>query len=148
MKKNSRETFYSLLSEWYQAWNDHNFEAVLNLFHDEIIFEDWNGHNIKGKRSLRRAWKNWFKNHGDFIFQEEETIIDEESQKVTFSWKLTWPSRFGGKNQKETISGVDILHFYQGKIIRKNTFSKLFINIEKKKIHLKTLSTIPSSKKS
>ncbi len=119
----SRLEFTQVLQKWYQAWNDHNLKDVMNLFHDNIVFENWDGVIVKGKKKLQRAWTPWFKNHGDFHFIEEETFIDEIEQKVLFCWKLIWPSR-QKKNKTETVYGVDVMHFNDRKIIKKTTFAK------------------------
>ena len=130
----SRLGFKQVLKKWYRAWNDHNLKEVVDLFHDDIIFENWDGVTISGKKKLQRVWASWFKNHGNFCFIEKETFIDEIDQKVLFSWKFTWPSRQNNSNKTETIYGVDILHFSDNKIIRKNTFSKKKIECDGQKI--------------
>ena len=133
----SNEDFYPLLRRWYQAWNDHNLDGVMTLFHDDIVFVNWDGAMVKGKKSLQRAWTPWFENHKGFSFIENETFIDVDQQKVLFGWELIWPSRIGNGDKTEKRYGVDILHFHQGKILKKNTFSKTFINIDGKRIILK-----------
>ena len=119
------------LDRWNRAWDDHDLEGVMALFHDEILFENWTGAKVKGKDALRKAWTPWFKNHGGFRFIEEETFIDEVAQKVLYRWRLDWPCMEKGHEGKpETRRGVDVLHFQDGKIIRKLTYSKTTVEIE------------------
>ncbi len=133
----SKNDIRNVLSEWYKAWNDHNLDNVIALFHDGIIFQSWTGAEIKGKKALRRAWSQWFNNHGGFRFTEKETFIDEEVQKALYSWNLEWPSsEIKHKGQYETRDGVDVLHFKDGKIIQKQTYSKTLINIGGKSVLL------------
>jgi len=79
--KFSREEISRVLRKWYIVWNDHDFEGVMELFHEDILFENWTGGKAKGKEVLRKAWEPWFANHGDFRFTEEETFVDEKEQK-------------------------------------------------------------------
>lgn len=126
----SKNEIKNSLSRWYQAWNRHDLDGVMTLFHEEILFENWTGGRAEGKNNLRRAWAAWFQNHGDFRFSEEETFIDVDAQKALYRWQLDWPSFEKGHEGKQEIRrGVDILHFQDGKIIRKLSYSKTTIQI-------------------
>ena len=127
----SRKEIGTILSEWLRAWNEHDLDRVMDLFHDEVIFENWTGARVKGKRALGRAWAPWFANHGGFRFVERETLIDEIAQSVLLRWRLEWPSQTRGYEGKlERREGVDVLHLSEGKIIRKLTFSKTAVEID------------------
>ncbi len=133
----SRQEIRKALAKWNQAWDEHNLDGVMGLFHEEILFDHWTGAKVKGKEALRQAWESWFKNHGNFRFIEEDTFIDEAEQKVLFRWQLEWPSTekgYGGK--PECRRGVDVLHFRDGKIFQKFTYSKTTIEIERKRVKL------------
>jgi ketosteroid isomerase-like protein len=135
----SRKEIKELLARWERAWNEHNLDEVMNAFHDEVLFENWTGRKIKGKLNLRRVWAPWFENHGGFRFIEEETFIDEPQQKALFRWQLEWPSSEKGyEGRTERRQGVDVLHFQDGTIIQKLTFSKTIIEIDGKKVQLLT----------
>ena len=123
--------------EWLNAWNDHNLDGVMKFIHEEIIFDNWNGRIISGKAALEKSWSAWFMHHGNFKFYKEDVFIDEKEQKMTFTWLLEWPSfekNFTGKAEKRR--GVDILYLKEGKIYRKNTYSKTVIEIDEKKVSL------------
>ena len=127
----SRQEIEDALKEWNLAWDRHDLDGVMQLFHDEIVFENWTGGKAVGKEALRKAWAPWFANHGGFRFTEEETFIDEEEQKVLYRWELQWPSfEKGYAGKPERRRGVDILHFQDGKIIKKLTYSKTTILID------------------
>ena len=120
-----------LFNEWFIAWNKHDLEAVMNLLHDEIVFENWNGAKIVGKKLLKKAWTLWFSNHGNFKFSEEGLFFDANEQKMVFLWKLEWPSRLTNyKGKNEIRHGVDVLYFKDGKLIQKHTYTKTTIQIE------------------
>jgi hypothetical protein len=118
------------LKEWLNAWDEHNLDKVMEVMHDEVIFENWTGTVVSGKEKLRKSWIKWFKNHNGFKFSEEDIFIDEYEQKVLFQWKLEWLS-FEKEYQgaKEIRRGVDIIHFLNGKIYRKSSYSKTTIQI-------------------
>ncbi len=133
-----REDIQEILNEWYRAWNDHDLDAVMQLFHNDVFFENWTGGRVKGKEALRRAWESWFANHGDFKFIEEETFIDETTQKALYRWALEWPSHERGfDGGRERRRGVDVIHFRDGKIINKITYSKTCLDIDHKRVLLR-----------
>ncbi len=133
----SREDIKDALNQWNLAWNNHDLDGVMQLFHDEILFENWTGGKAKGKDAVRKAWTPWFANHGGFRFIDEETFIDEKEQKVLYRWLLEWPSiEKGYEGKPEKRRGVDVLHFQDGKIIKKLTYSKTTIDIDGEKVQL------------
>lgn len=133
----SREELINTITQWEFAWNDHDINGVVALFHDDVYFEHWYGARVQGKKALRDAWAPWFANHGGFRFTTEELIVDESSQKVLYRWKLNWPSlEKGYEGKPEMRRGVDVLHFHDGKIIKKITYSKTSIEIDGKRVRL------------
>ena len=133
----SKVEIYKLIKAWLIAWDEHNLEGVMELIHDEIVFENWTGAIVSGKKNLQRSWVPWFLNHGNFKFFEEDIFIDEPAQKVLFSWRLEWPSpEIHYKGNPEVRHGVDVLHFKEGKICKKYSFSKTTIQIDLKSITL------------
>ena len=125
------------LDKWNQAWDAHDLEGVMALFHDDVLFENWTGGRAEGKEAVRKAWTPWFENHGGFRFTPEDTFIDEDEQKVLYRWQLDWPSfEKGFDGEPETRRGVDVIHFQDGKIIKKLTYSKTTIEIKGERIRL------------
>ncbi|MCP3900413.1 MAG: nuclear transport factor 2 family protein, partial [Desulfobacteraceae bacterium] len=109
----------------------------MELFHEEVFFENWTGGKVSGKEGLIKAWGPWFENHGDFRFIEEETIINEAEQKAYYQWLLEWPSfEKGYEGKPEKRRGIDVLHFKDGKIIKKISYSKTTLEIEGKRYPL------------
>lgn len=134
MKTLTRSEFNAMLPMWYEAWNRHDLDAVMDLFHDDVVFVHWNGVTVSGKKALREQWKSWFKS-GQFQFLEQETFIDELNQKVLFRWALDWPSPMGVyKLKREVRSGLDVLHFQDGKIIKKLTYTRTDVEIDGKRL--------------
>ncbi len=134
----SREEIEIILRRWNSTWDNHDLEGIMKFFHDDILFENWTGGRARGKETLRKAWSPWFENHGGFRFIEEDTFIDEGEQKVLYRWLLEWPSFERGYEGKwEKRRGIDIMHFQDGKIIQKLTYSKTTIEIEGKRLPLR-----------
>jgi len=135
--KLTRIEIENALKKWNLAWDNHDLEGVMDLFHEDVQFENWTGGKVWGKEALRKAWAPWFANHGDFRFIEEETFIDENEQKILYRWLLEWPSLENGQEGKpEKRKGVDVIHFEDGKIINKFTYSKTTIEIDGKRCSL------------
>ena len=134
----TRAQIKKLLDRWNQAWDAHDLDGVMEPFHEDVLFDNWTGGSAKGKDALRGAWKPWFDNHGGFRFTEEETFIDEDSQKILYRWILDWPSTEPGyAGKQERRRGVDVIHFKDGKIIQKLTYSKTTLEIDGKRVRLK-----------
>jgi len=127
----SKVEILRLIKEWLSAWDEYNLDGVMEIMHDEVVFENWTGAAILGKDNLRKSWIPWFKNHGNFKFTAEDLFIDEQEQKVLFQWKLEWPStEIDYRGKKEVRRGVDVLHFFEGKMYRKYTYSKTTVQID------------------
>lgn len=135
--KLTRKQIEDALSEWNAAWDAHDLDGVMTLFHDDVVFDNWTGGQARGREALHKAWQPWFANHGGFRFIPEDTFIDEDEQKVLYRWTLNWPSfEKGFEGQPETRRGVDVIHFQDGKIIQKLTYCKTTIEIENTRIPL------------
>jgi hypothetical protein len=133
----SRSEILHRFDSWLNSWNEHDLEGVMDFLHENIFFENWNETSVCGKVLLKKSWERWFENHGNFKFSTEDLFIDEQEQKIAFSWKLEWPSLeknyFG---QPEIRRGMDILHLENGKIKTKITYSKTVFQIDNQSITL------------
>jgi ketosteroid isomerase-like protein len=126
----SRQELIDRMDKWNRAWDEHDLDGVMALFHEDIVFENWTGGRAEGWQTLHDAWKPWFENHGGFRFIPEDLFFDEAEQKVLFRWTLEWPSREKGhEGEPEKRRGVDVIHFRDGKIIEKLTYAKTRIEI-------------------
>ncbi len=132
-----REEIENFWNDWNAAWDNHDFEGVMEFFHDDIFFNNWTGGSAKGKEQLRQAWKNWFLNHGNFKFIQEDVFIDVKAQKLLYQWTLEWPSfEKGHEGKLEKRRGVDVMHFKDGKIVNKLTYSKTTLEIGGERVKL------------
>lgn len=133
----TRTEIETLWERWNAAWDDHDLDRVMTFFHEEIYFNNWTGGHARGKAQLREAWHDWFANHGNFRFTQKEIFIDVEEQKLLFRWELDWPSfEKGYEGKPEKRRGVDVIHFKDGKIINKLTYSKTTLEIDGSRVRL------------
>lgn len=133
----SREEMMQRLARWNRAWNAHDLDGVMELFHDEVLFENFTGARVRGKERLREAWSSWFADHGGFQFTEEDTFVDEVEQKALYRWVLDWPcTEKGLEGRHEQRRGVDVIHFRDGKIIEKLTYCKTGIVVDGDRVRL------------
>ncbi|MDX2501419.1 MAG: nuclear transport factor 2 family protein [Deltaproteobacteria bacterium] len=133
----SRSNLKNLLKKWNQAWDRHDLDGVMQLFHEDVLFDNWTGARARGRDNLEKAWAGWFENHGGFRFTGEDTFIDETEQKVLYRWQLDWPSMERGfEGKHESRRGVDVLHFKDEKIIEKLTYCKTSIEIAGQRVSL------------
>ncbi|MGN6196988.1 MAG: nuclear transport factor 2 family protein [Ginsengibacter sp.] len=133
----SRSEIINQFDVWLKSWNEHDLEGVIDFMHENILFENWNGSSVSGKELLKKIWERWFENHGNFKFTTEDLFIDEQKQKIAFSWTLEWPSlekKYLGR--PEMRRGMDILHLENGKIKTKITYSKTVLQINNQSIAL------------
>jgi hypothetical protein len=137
MAKMDRADIRKMMNKWLKAWEEHDLEGVLEPFSEEIIFDNWSGIRLKGKKRIRAAWKGWFKDNGSFRFFTEDLFIDENEQKVLFRWHYEGPA-FDKRleNSVESRRGVDVMHIRNGKIDEKFTYSKTTIGIDGRKVAL------------
>ena len=134
----SRREILDAMADWGRSWDEHDLDGVMELFHDEVVFDNWTGGPAQGKEALGRAWAPWFADHGGFRFITEDLFVDEAEQKVLFQWRLEWPSMEKGyEGRPEKRWGVDVIHFRDGLIVNKNTFAKTFFEVEGEKVRLK-----------
>jgi hypothetical protein len=64
-------------------------------------------------------------------------LVDEDEQKVLYRWELHWPSlEKGHEGRPEIRRGVDVIHFRDGKITKKLTYSKTTLEINGERVPL------------
>ena len=134
----TRDQILSALKQWNRAWDAHDLQSVMDLFHEDVLFENWTGALVRGKTALEKAWEDWFSEHGGFRFLEEDTFVDEIQQKALYRWRLEWPSlEKGYEGRPEIRRGIDVVHFKDGKIVAKLTYSKTTVDIDGRRCKLR-----------
>jgi ketosteroid isomerase-like protein len=117
------EEMHNALLAWLHAWNAHDLAGVMALLADDVVFENWAGKRIVGKAKLERIWAVWFARDETFCFDWLDVMVDTAVQKALIHWRLHW-SPPGQPQLWEIREGVDVLHFANGRITAKLTFTK------------------------
>ena len=79
----------SYADQWVRAWNAHDVEAVLELFHDDVLFTSLvaarvvpeSGGAVRGKAALREYWTTALANQPDLqfgvvgVYRGESTLV-------------------------------------------------------------------------
>jgi uncharacterized protein (TIGR02246 family) len=133
----SKAEMERIMTRWGEAWNRHDLDEVMELFHDGVVFENWTGGRAEGKDRLRAVWTPWFENHGGFSFVTERFIVVEDEQRVIWQWYLDWPSMEKGfEGRPERRRGADVIRFRDGRVIEKITYSKTTVEIDGRPVKL------------
>ena len=122
---------------WLKAWSQYDLDGVMEYMHEDVVFENWDGAVISGKNALQKIWLPWFMFNNNFKFIAEEVFIDDEAQKISFQWEyegVTFEKEFRGKH--ESRRGADVIHFLDGRIIKKCSYSKTVIQIDSQPVLL------------
>lgn len=134
-------TVEAITLAYLDTFNDTNVEGVMKFIHQNCEYVTLQGQSIHGFDAIRADFDKQFKGHfGDLRFQLTSQIFDEKAQTAMIAWKcvhdLNPPSNRGLKlgmlakivrtfrgNTLEW-SGLDLLEFKDGLIIKKSTFAK------------------------
>ena len=111
----------ALADDFMKAFNDQDFEAVMAFFTEDAVFESLRGEHCSGKEAIAAAFKPLLEGaNSRFRFDTVDTFEDTEAGKVMTSWTLTIEQN--GKSS--SLSGLDLLHFKDGKITHKLAYAK------------------------
>jgi len=133
----TRQEILDAFAAWARAWNAHDLDTIMELFHEDVLFDNWTGARVRGKSALREAWTGWFANDSTFRFTDEDLFVDEVTQKALYRWQLDWPSLEPGQSGKsETRRGVDALTFKDGLLVEKLTYSKTTLELDGERVRL------------
>ncbi|MGD0852564.1 MAG: nuclear transport factor 2 family protein [Acidimicrobiales bacterium] len=78
------DTFADLFAaEWLAAWNDHDLEAILSHFADEVVFSsplaqrivEGSDGVIRGKEALRAYWREGLRRGPELHFEIEDLYL-------------------------------------------------------------------------
>lgn len=125
----NRETF-ELISSYYKAFNEKNYEAMLELLSDDVSHDINEGKRIPGKKAFRE-----FLNRMDFLYDENLTDIvvmtDESGKRAAAEficngiYKNTDEGLPPARGQKYRIPVGTFFDINTGKITRVTNFYNL-----------------------
>jgi hypothetical protein len=79
-------------SEWLDAWNAHDVEAILAHFHDDVVFtsplaqrivESSDGY-VRGKDDLRAYWTEGLRRNADLHFTLEGIYVGVDTLVINY----------------------------------------------------------------
>lgn len=103
------------------AFNREDLDAVMAMFQEDAIYDQFNGIIARGKVAIREALVPQFRgDHGRMRFHREDRFVDVESRRVAMQYRCT--HEINGKVY--AWRGIDTLHFEGGLVKEKHTYSK------------------------
>jgi len=118
---NDRKQLEDAAARFDDAFNREDLEAVMGMFQEDAVYDQFNGVLARGKTAIREALIPQFRgDHGRMQFQREDRFVDVESRRVAMRYRCT--HEINGKVY--AWRGIDTLHFEGGLVKEKHTYSK------------------------
>jgi uncharacterized protein (TIGR02246 family) len=117
----NREELIEITRRFLDAFNREDLDAVMELFADDGIYDEFNGRRNVGKAAIRAAFVPQFTGaFGTMRFLDEDLFADAATGKVMASWRCT----LSVHGQPTSWRGLDLMHFADGKLMQKLTYAK------------------------
>ncbi|ENX61545.1 MULTISPECIES: nuclear transport factor 2 family protein [Acinetobacter] len=115
-----------LITDFSNAWNKHDVEALMVCMHHDCCFEtvagsDVFGTRIQGYDAVRQAFENTFRSFPDAQWLNAKHWLSEDAQFGISETTFTATVPDGGHIEANM---VDVFTFKDGKILIKNAFRK------------------------
>jgi ketosteroid isomerase-like protein len=103
------------------VFNSADVDGIMSFFTEDAVYEELHGKINEGKAAIRKSFETLFSGRfGTIRFDEDDTFIDADANKVMSSWKLYLDL----DEQPMVLAGLDLLYFEGNKITRKLTYVK------------------------
>jgi len=110
-----------LADEFLGAFNSADVDGIMSFFTEDAVYEELHGKINEGKPAIRKSFETLFSGRfGTIRFDEDDTFIDADANKVMSSWRLY----LDFDEQPMVLSGLDLLYFEGHQITRKLTYVK------------------------
>ncbi|OJH37615.1 nuclear transport factor 2 family protein [Cystobacter ferrugineus] len=131
----------ALVLRFTNAFNRDNLDEVMTYFAEDAVYETLEGHHARGIPAIRAAFEPQFRGvFGRLRFITQDMLVDEAAGKVVLQWRCqhdlsqAWGVT-GSERLKQLLfrtgigqafhwEGLDVLHFAQGRLRRKQTYSR------------------------
>ena len=122
-------TTVALLTEFSDAWNRHDIDALMSFMSEDCVFETAAGAETCGTRhqghaAVRKAFAGAWEAVPDA--QWRNAVHHVAGDFGVSEWTFTGTATDGSRIE---VNGVDLFAFKGGKIQRKNTFRKARPNL-------------------
>ncbi|MEH6547569.1 MAG: nuclear transport factor 2 family protein [Sneathiella sp.] len=120
----SRAELSDLTDRFVDAFNRRSMDDVMSFFAEQAVYKDAYGKSHEGKAAISKAFEPVLDGSiGKILFDGDDRFIDAETGKVMDSWTLHM-FRGEGADKEKTMMGLDLLHFENGKLVRKITYKR------------------------
>ncbi len=110
-----------LTDEFLAVFNRADVDGIMDFFTDDAVYEEFHGKVNEGKAAIRKSFEGLFSGRfGTIRFDEDDTFIDAQANKVMSSWRL----HLDIDDQPVVLGGLDLLYFDGRQIARKLTYAK------------------------
>jgi uncharacterized protein (TIGR02246 family) len=118
---NRYDELKQLGDEFLGVFNSADVDGIMSFFTEDAVYEELHGKINEGKAAIRKSFETLFSGRfGTIRFDEDDTFIDADANKVMSSWKL----HLDLDEQPMVLAGLDLLYFEGSKITRKLTYVK------------------------
>ena len=116
-----RDDLVERTNEFMEAFNRNDLDAVMGFFSEDAVYDEIQGTRNEGKEAIRAAFEPQFRGEfGVMEFVDDDLFVDDDAGKVMTSWLL----RMERDGTTTSFRGLDLLHFENGLIVRKLTYTK------------------------
>ena len=114
-----------LLEGLAEAFNEHDLDKIMEFFADDCeLFmprgKEPTGARFSGKAAVREGLASRFAGLPDVHYGDDQHFVAGDMAVST--WLLTGTARTG---ESIRVRGVDLLHFRDGKIVKKDSYWKI-----------------------
>lgn len=121
------------LKQILEAFNRHDLDAIMEFFSDDCSLDlprgpEFYGQRFKGKAQVREGLASRFKGIPDVHYGDDRHWISADGTRGLSEWTLTGTTTTGVSLK---VRGCDLWEFYNGKVIRKDSYWKIVEPITK-----------------
>ncbi len=118
---NDRPALEDLVIRFTDAFNRMDLDAVMAFMADDVVYDEFNGTQSRGRAAVRAAFVPQFRgDFGKMQFLAEDLFVDAVAGKALIRWVCTLDTKRGPAAWR----GLDILHVKDGRITEKHTYAK------------------------
>ncbi|MFT4583633.1 MAG: ketosteroid isomerase-like protein [Gammaproteobacteria bacterium] len=115
-----------LTDDFLGAFNRADVDGIMSFFTEDAVYEEFHGRVNEGKAAIRKSFERLYSDRfGTPRFEEDDTFIDVDQNKVMSSWRLYLDL----EGEAVVIEGLDLLRYQNDKIVLKQTYAKAKVGL-------------------
>ncbi|MEP7209921.1 MAG: nuclear transport factor 2 family protein [Alphaproteobacteria bacterium] len=108
------DTAQRFTREWVQAWNDHDLEAILSHYAEDVVFHSprirvvtgRDVDHLTGKPELRAYWSKALSMLRDLFFEMDQVLVGSDALTILYT------------NERSQTVGETFIFGADGKVVR------------------------------